>query len=142
MWINQDVHLENLGYQQVRGRRRPLSELTDWRTDQPEDQKRDTHQMFGELSEPNLHTFGVSGGIVVRSEPRSAISGGIMSRSTILMFPIGGEESMIVSTTPSCHMGMIYTFLEMEVTGGECITMISVLRSRMSTFRISMEKSL
>ena len=63
----------------------------------------------------------------------------IMIGSTILMFPVGGEDNMIVSTALSRHMGMTGALLEMEVTERECTTMISGLRSRRPTFLILME---
>ena len=62
-------------------------------------------------------------------------SGG-MRREIISIFSVGGEASMFVSTTSSRHMGMIDTLLEREVTEGECTTMISGLRSQISTFPI------
>ena len=65
----------------------------------------------------------------------------IMIESTILMFLVGGEDNMIVSTTLSRHMGMTGALLEMEVTEREC-TMISGLRSQMSTSPILMGSSL
>ena len=62
-------------------------------------------------------------------------SGG-MRREIIFEFSIG-EDDKFVSTISSRHLGMTDIWLEMEVTEGES-TMISCLRSRMSTFPILM----